>query len=210
MLSSLLFDRGASALSSGASAALSSLCPWASLAGSPARRRTAASPAAARARAPSYVEAASRRSCAASSLGSCPRRGGPAFGLGCFVLLCQGVGALDALRWTRCGVCDVGAAFRGRAAIDFSPAHSGKAEPLPASAWPTLARNVLKVDPSRALRRAAERREAWGFSRKYPHVERILPQNARHARAHAAYCPIHRRHTCTAVNSYHQLYCRQP
>ena len=54
-----------------------------------------------RARAPNYVEAASRRSCAASSRGFGPRRGGPAFGGLVFpVLLCVGVGrvALDALR----------------------------------------------------------------------------------------------------------------
>ena len=88
---------------------------------------------AARARAPNYVEAASRRSCAASSLGSCPRRGGPASS-GLLVLLC--VKVLDASRWTRCDVCDAGAALRGRGAIDFSPAHSGKQSPSPASAWP--------------------------------------------------------------------------
>ena len=174
MLSSPGCGRGASAPGSGASAALSSLSPWASLAGSPARLMSAAFVEAARARAPNYVEAASRRSCAASSLGSCPRRGGPASS-GLLVLLC--VKVLDASRWTRCDVCDAGAALRGRGAIDFSHC-AQRQSTLPASVASLAASKLIYPEPSGVLR------NVWGAGVAAQNLKTrasmlLLPANAR-------------------------------
>ena len=137
-----------------------------------------------RARAPNYVEAASRRSCAASSLGSCPRRGGPASS-GLLVLLC--VKVLDASRWTRCDVCDAGAALRGRGAIDFSPAHSGKQSPSPASAWPVwpaTCSRLIHPEPSGLSWTVCE----LGWARKFSKTRGAFVFWWFHARAHAANC----------------------
>ena len=90
---------------------------------------------------------------------------------------------LDALRWTRCGVGDAGAAFRGRGAIDFShPAHSGMQSPLPPCICLASLANVLQVGP------IPSRSACCGVQGSLTENTRTFSkfrrtQNARHARA---------------------------
>ena len=160
---------------------------------------SAASPAAARARAPNYVEAASRRSCAASSRGFGPRRGGPAF-LVSLVLWCVNVLAC----WTRCVGRVAASVMLGQPPLVAVRLIShlrtaAKQSPSLHVPGPVLASNLLQVDPLAARRNAAECREAWGFFRKYPHVRQIRAAK-RPPRARIAQTALYSAYTCARLS----------
>ena len=113
----------------------------------------------------------------------------------CFWCCCALV--FEALRWTRCGVCDVGAALRGRGAIDFSPAHSGtsRAPSLPAHAWPVWPATWIRSGPVVMLRSVGKLGASAGNTRTLSKICRKTPAT----RAHRCQPHNSRTHACKAV-----------